>query len=62
MFDKIKDFIVPAFLTVSVVIFFFIALVMFKDNLDIAKQLITAVIAGFTALTTFYFTKHNTNG
>ncbi|MEC1757356.1 hypothetical protein [Schinkia azotoformans] len=35
------------------------ALYMFRGNQDIVNIIITALVGGFSAITTFFFTKHN---
>ena len=51
-----------AFLVVSIVVILFASLYIFKADIDIVKQIITALLTSFTALTAYFFTKHNPNG
>ena len=51
-----------AFLVLSIIVILFASLFVFKADIDIVKQIITAMITGFTALITYFFTKHNPNG
>jgi len=51
-----------AFLVVSIVVILFASLYIFKADIDIVKQIITAMIMGFTSLIAYFFTKHTPNG
>lgn len=58
IFEKVKFEYIFA---VLVLLILSSAMFIFKDNADVTTTIITALVASLSAVTAFFFTKHNPN-